>query len=98
MVASTPCCGADQGPSVRGPGCGGFLLTQPSPHLEAQLRPEFEIALFRDLGDIVERVSYWLDNEEARASVAAAGYQRVLSEHTYDHRLKEIFEVLEDAP
>jgi spore maturation protein CgeB len=37
---------------------------------------------------------YWLDHEQERQQVADAGYRRVLSEHTYDHRFAAIFEEL----
>jgi spore maturation protein CgeB len=44
--------------------------------------------------DLVDQVSYWLSHEDERAAVADAGHQRVLAEHTYDHRFAEIFAAL----
>ena len=73
------------------PGCGGFLLTDRVPHLERYFEPGREIGLYEDTADLAEQVIYWLENDERRAAVAEAGYRRVLSEHTYDHRFSEIF-------
>ena len=73
------------------PGCGGFLLTQHVPQLEQYFEPGREIGIVRDEDELVRQVGYWQANPEERAAVAEAGYQRVLAEHTYDHRFQEIF-------
>ena len=76
------------------PGCGGFLLTERVPHLERYFELDREVAVYEDEHDLVERVGYWLSHEHERAAVAEAGYRRVLSEHTYDHRFEAIFRAL----
>jgi spore maturation protein CgeB len=86
-------------PQIKGrnfevPGCGGFLLTERVPHLERYFELEREVAVFDGVDDLVEKVRYWLHHEEERRRVADAGYGRVLSEHTYDHRFAAIFEEL----
>ncbi len=73
------------------PGCGGFLLTDDVPYLERYFEPGKEIGVYKQADDLVEQVSYWLDNESERSAVARAGYERVLSEHTYNHRFADIF-------
>jgi spore maturation protein CgeB len=73
------------------PGCGGFELTEQVPHLGRYLEPGREVAVYQSDDDLVAQVRYWLDDEERRRRVAAAGYQRVLAEHTYDHRFAAIF-------
>jgi spore maturation protein CgeB len=73
------------------PGSGGFLLTDHAPHLERYLEPDREVGVFESPDDLVERVGWWLEHPAERAAVAEAGYQRVISEHTYDHRFAEIF-------
>lgn len=74
------------------PGCGGFLLTDRVPYLEDYLVPGREIGVYEGEDDLVAQLRYWLDHEDERAAVAEAGYQRVLAEHTYDHRFAAIFE------
>lgn len=74
------------------PGSGGFLLTDHVPYLEEYLTPGKEIGTFESSDDLVTRVVWWLAHEEERSAVAEAGYRRVRSEHTYDHRFAAIFE------
>jgi spore maturation protein CgeB len=84
-------------PQIKGrnfevPGCGGFILTERVPHLERYFELGREVAVYDSTDDLIEQVGYWLANEDERAAVAEAGYQRVLAEHTYDHRFNQIFE------
>jgi spore maturation protein CgeB len=74
------------------PGSGGFLLTDRVPHLEDYFELDREVAVFDSTDDLVERVGWWLAHPQERAAVAQAGYRRVLGEHTYDHRFREIFQ------
>jgi spore maturation protein CgeB len=74
------------------PGCGGFELTDRVPYLERYFEPGREIAVYESDDELVEQVQYWLSHEDERRAVAEAGYQRVLREHTYDHRFAAIFE------
>jgi spore maturation protein CgeB len=73
------------------PGCGGFLLTERVPHLERYFELDREVAVFDGTDDLAEKVRYWLENDLERQQVADAGYRRVISEHTYDHRFAAIF-------
>jgi spore maturation protein CgeB len=73
------------------PGSGGFLLSDRVPHLEKYFELDREMAVFDDAAELPERIGYWLAHPEERAAVAEAGYQRVLREHTYDHRFAAIF-------
>ncbi len=86
-------------PQIKGrnfevPGCGGFLLTERVPHLERYFELDEEVAVFADADELEEKVRYWLEHDEQRQRVADAGFRRVLSEHTYDHRFAEIFALL----
>lgn len=79
-------------------GSGGFVLTEHAPHLADYFKLEHELSTFSDEDELVEKIGYWLAHEDERRSVADAGYTRVMSEHTYDHRLLEIFRALELGP
>lgn len=74
------------------PGSGGFLLTDRVPYLEEYFDIGREISTFESTDDLVEKIRHWLAHPGERAAVADAGYRRVLSEHTYDHRFAAIFE------
>jgi spore maturation protein CgeB len=62
------------------------------PHLERYFELGRELAVYDDLPSLIEQARYWLDHEDERRAVAEAGYQRVMAEHTYDHRFEQIFE------
>lgn len=74
------------------PGSGGFLLTDRVPHLEDYFELEREIGVFSSTAELIERIRWWLDHPDERRAAAAAGYRRVLAEHTYDHRFEAIFQ------
>jgi spore maturation protein CgeB len=87
---------APRPPQIKGrnfevPGCGGFLLTERVPHLERYFELGEEVAVFDGTDDLLEQIRYWLEHEQHRSRVAQAGYRRVMSEHTYDHRFAAIF-------
>jgi spore maturation protein CgeB len=86
-------------PQIKGrnfevPGCGGFLLTERLPHLERYFELGREVGVYDGVGELIEKIRYWLERPEERQRVADAGYRRVISEHTYDHRFAAIFEEL----
>jgi spore maturation protein CgeB len=49
------------------------------------------VGVFESTDDLIERVGWWLAHPDECQAVADAGYRRVLAEHTYDHRFREIF-------
>ncbi|MBI5530084.1 MAG: glycosyltransferase [Candidatus Doudnabacteria bacterium] len=78
------------------PACGGFLLTGPSDDpIEEYYLPGKEIVVFKTISELVEKCQYYLEHEDERRSIAAAGLSRTLDQHTYEHRFKEIFKALE---
>ena len=86
-------------PQIKGrtfevPGCGGFELTERVAHLERYFDLEREVAVYEDTGGLIEQALHWTERPEERAAIAAAGYRRVMAEHTYDHRFEEIFDAM----
>ncbi len=100
--ASTPDRGTedDQNPEqIKGrsfeiPGCGGFQLSGSAEDLDNYYEIGKEIVCFEDVDDLREKIYYYLSNEDERTTIAQAGYQRTLREHTYAHRFADIFEKL----
>jgi spore maturation protein CgeB len=74
------------------PGCGTFLLTGHGEDLEQFYDIGGEVVTFADTGELIDKIHYFLDHEEERRRVAAAGYERTIAEHTYDRRFREIFD------
>jgi spore maturation protein CgeB len=76
------------------PGCGGFLLTGKADNMEEYYRVGEEVACFDSTDELVEKIRFYLANEDRRNTVALAGHRRTLQEHTYAHRFSEIFETM----
>ena len=74
------------------PGCGGFLMTNYVAHLEDYFEIGKEVVCFEDKKDLLEKVRYYLNNDEEREKVAQAGYERTINNHTYEKRFLEIFQ------
>lgn len=75
-------------------GCGGFLITADAEGLGGYYEPGTDIAVFKNGADLVEQCRYYLDHPELRATVARAGYERTLREHTYERRFRAIFSAI----
>lgn len=73
------------------PGCGGFLLTSMVENLGDYYEIGKEVVCFENVDDAIEKIRYYLEHEEERASIAQAGYLRTLHEHTYAARFNAIF-------
>jgi spore maturation protein CgeB len=76
------------------PACGGFLMTGDADNLRDYYRDGKEIVIFKDKADMVEKAKYYLEHEEERTTIAKAGYERTIREHTYINRFTEIFKAM----
>jgi hypothetical protein len=77
-------------------GVGAALVTEAAPNLPDILEPEREVVTYRDGDELVARVRGLLEDPERAATVGAAGQRRTLRDHTYDVRMRELSEMLED--
>ena len=77
------------------PACGAFMLAERSDEHRLLYQEGEEIACFDTPGELLKKVRYYLAHPRERANVAEAGYQRLTRNgHTYEHRLKEILELV----
>jgi spore maturation protein CgeB len=75
---------------------GAFLLTE-----KRKLNSRFfvtegakkELAEFTSWQNCLDLIDYYCEHDEERERIAMAGREKVLSEHTYDRRVEQIFEV-----
>ncbi|MFZ0662034.1 MAG: glycosyltransferase [Acidobacteriaceae bacterium] len=75
------------------PGAGGFLLTDAAPGLEKIYAIGSEIDVFSGIDQLKDKIRYYLEHPEERDRIALAGFERTRNCHTYEKRLKEIFEL-----
>jgi spore maturation protein CgeB len=70
--------------------CGGFQLVDQRSELCDLLLEGGEIATFKSVADLKQKISYYLEHEEERQLIAQKGRERVLAEHTLEHRMTEM--------
>jgi spore maturation protein CgeB len=56
--------------------CGGFLLAERSPEHQACFREDEEAVFFSDIDECRAKINRYLNDEPARAAIAAAGKRR----------------------
>lgn len=76
------------------PCAGGFLLTDYKSELREMFKIGQESVYYRDYNDLKEKINYYLQHPEERQAIAQAGQKRVLNEHTYLHRARELVQTL----
>lgn len=75
-------------------GCGGFLMTNYQPELEDMFIIGEDLEAYSSLEELVDKCSYYLTHEDERAAIAHNGYEKVKSNHTHIHRLKEMLKTM----
>jgi spore maturation protein CgeB len=69
--------------------CGGFCLSEPKKDLAAFFAPD-EMPTFADAADLKRKAAYFLAHEDERRELAGRARARVLREHTYEHRARQV--------
>jgi spore maturation protein CgeB len=77
--------------------CKGFQLADLKTDMERAFKLNSEIICFRTIDELKRLIEYYLRHPDERAQIAEAAYHRVLMEHTYDHRAKEILEMIKSS-
>jgi spore maturation protein CgeB len=75
-------------------GVGTMLLTDERRDLDELFVRDQEVVTYVDADDLVDKARWYLEHEDDRASVAAAGKARTLASHTYAVRMRELSEIL----
>jgi len=73
-------------------GCGGFYLGRKTPGLEHAFKIGAEIETFESEEEMLEKVRYYLKNEDKRQQIAKAGQKKVLEDYTYKKQIAKIFD------
>jgi spore maturation protein CgeB len=75
-------------------GCGAFQIADWKPSLPELFEPEREIVTFRSRQELKEKVDYYLAHPGERKEIADRAYVRACREHTYEKRLRKMFDIL----
>lgn len=72
---------------------GAFLITSPKKVVQEFFTihgPGQELVVFRNEEHLMELIDYYLAHEDERKAIAGRGQAKVLREHTYDHRVRQM--------
>lgn len=75
-------------------GCRTFLLTSAIEGLSDYFDIGKEIEQFESPDDLVDKCRSYISDHDRRERVATGGYERVMREHTYEKRFRDIFAVV----
>jgi hypothetical protein len=78
-------------------GCGAFYMCQHVEGIEDILEPGKEIVTFHTEDEMIDMIRYYLENDDQRQKIARAGRQRVLKDHTYEIRIRQMMQVVESC-
>ncbi len=76
------------------PMSGALLLTQHSDELEFFFDEGKEVISFKNEFEMIDKIKYYMSNDDIRKKIAVAGYQKALKEHTWVKRFEDLFDHL----
>lgn len=74
--------------------CGAFQLVDNRHPLSRHFEPGIEAAVFEDEQDLRSKIDFYLERPHLRKEIAEKGRARVIREHTYEHRMRELVDVI----
>ena len=75
-------------------GVGSLLVIDHGKDLPILFEPNKELVAYRTPNECAELIQYYLEHDKEREAIAKAGQQRTLKEHTFYHRMQELFEIV----
>lgn len=78
--------------------CDAFQLSYYVDGLERCYRIGEELAVYLSPDDLIDKIRYYLVDDELRSKIAHAGYQRTLNDHTFACRFPRVFAEMGLAP
>lgn len=78
------------------PAFGGFQLSNYVEFLENYFTIGKEISVYNTIDDLVDKIHYYLENENLRRSITQYGYKRTQTQHLYMHRFQQLWKDIHD--
>ena len=76
------------------PACGGFLLTDFVEELPDLFKIPDEMESFTTQDEFIDKIKYYIKNDSIREKIAESGYKRVIADHTYEIRMKQLLDII----
>ena len=67
--------------------CGGFLITNDQPEIHEYFEVGRDLEVYSCKEELIEKIDYYLENEERRCQIAQNGYMKVKESHTVLNRV-----------
>lgn len=77
---------------------GCFLLTDYCEEIEDLFEVGKEIEVFRSSGELVDKVRYYLENDDKRLAIARLGHEKFLKNHTWRNRVEQLLRQMDSLP
>jgi len=74
-------------------GVGSLLLTENGRNIKELFEPDKEIITYSSEGELLEKIKYYLDNEQECKKIAQAGQKRTLKEYTFEKRAVQLHKI-----
>ena len=75
-------------------GCGGFMITNYQEDFLEYFTPDEDMVMYYDYGDLLEKVSFYLEHEDEREKIACGAQRKVAAEHTYLQRAQIMLDIV----
>ena len=76
--------------------CGGFVMTNYKAEIAETFRDGEECAIYYDLNDMIEKISFYLQHDDERKRIAQKGYLKTSRELSLESQLEKMKAVLEE--
>ena len=76
------------------PACGGFLITDFVEELPDLYKLPDEMETFKTQDEFIDKIKYYIKNASLREKIAENGYKRVIADHTYEIRMKQLLDII----
>ncbi|NLX10498.1 MAG: glycosyltransferase [Chloroflexi bacterium] len=74
---------------------GACMVCNPYEGIETWFEPEKELVIVHSAEEAVERYDWLLQHDEARRTIGRAARERLLKEHTFRHRARQLIDVIQ---
>ena len=75
-------------------GAGGFLLTNRQIEIEECFEDGKELIMYDSIEDAIKKAEYYLEHENERKQIAAAGRQAVIERFSFEKQVKSILKTV----
>lgn len=77
-------------------GCKTFLLTNYTENLDKLFDIGNDLVTYESKNDLIEKINYYLNNDDERNRISENGYNNVINNHTFVNRAKDILDIIKN--